>query len=148
MYIKVDNLEYPYSFDRLRADNPNTSFPAKMPDERLAEWGVSPVVPTTQPEAQYTYNVRENTPKLEGTVWKQVWVVEPASEVEIAGRTIDRWAEVRAERNMYLAECDWTQLPDAPLDTNAWRVYRQALRDITAQTDPYNIAWPEPPQMT
>jgi len=53
-----------------------------------------------------------------------------------------QWASVRAQRNTKLAQCDWTQLPDAPVDAAAWAVYRQALRDITTQDDPFNIEWP------
>lgn len=38
---------------------------------------------------------------------------------------------------------DWTQLANAPVDKTAWAVYRQALRDITEQADPFNITWPK-----
>ena len=56
------------------------------------------------------------------------------------------WALVRAERDKRLLSCDWTQLPDVPLATKeAWATYRQALRDITEQPDPFNITWPVPP---
>ena len=54
-----------------------------------------------------------------------------------------QWPMVRAERDAKLAASDWTQLPDVPLATKeAWAVYRQALRDITNQPDPFNITWP------
>lgn len=54
---------------------------------------------------------------------------------------------VRRERDKLLSASDWTQLPDVPLATKEkWAVYRQALRDITQQSDPFNIVWPEPPQ--
>lgn len=56
-----------------------------------------------------------------------------------------QWAAVRAERNAKLAACDWTQLSDAPVDSAAWAAYRQALRDITTQSDPFNITWPQEP---
>lgn len=56
-----------------------------------------------------------------------------------------KWAEVRADRNGRLLACDWTQLPDAPVDATPWATYRQALRDITTQPDPFNITWPEEP---
>jgi len=39
---------------------------------------------------------------------------------------------MRAIRNDLLAQSDWTQLPDAPCDTQAWATYRQALRDFPA----------------
>ena len=55
------------------------------------------------------------------------------------------WAAVRIERNAKLAASDWTQLPDAPVDAAAWAEYRQALRDVTDQADPFNIVWPTAP---
>lgn len=57
------------------------------------------------------------------------------------------WDTVKLERAKRLLATDWTQLPDVPLATKeAWSVYRQALRDITEQPDPFNIVWPTPPQ--
>ena len=51
-----------------------------------------------------------------------------------------------SSRNRQLSESDWTQLPDVPLSTaklDAWKVYRQALRDITDQPGyPGTIIWP------
>ena len=44
-----------------------------------------------------------------------------------------KWDFLRVNRNRMLAECDWTQLPDAPVDKAAWAGYRQALRDLPAQ---------------
>lgn len=56
------------------------------------------------------------------------------------------WEFVREKRSSKLQKCDWTQLPDVPIATkDAWAVYRQALRDITEQPDPFNIVWPTPP---
>lgn len=56
-----------------------------------------------------------------------------------------KWISIRQERNDRLLESDWTQLNDSPVDKNAWATYRQQLRDITLQTDPFNIDWPEKP---
>lgn len=65
-----------------------------------------------------------------------------------AGRQADAWVSIRLERNALLTASDWTQLPDAAL-TNVqaanWATYRQALRDITTQADPFNIVWPKAP---
>lgn len=58
------------------------------------------------------------------------------------------WRFVRAERDRRLSACDWVVArasergEPVPLD---WTVYRQALRDITDQSDPLAIRWPEPP---
>jgi len=60
----------------------------------------------------------------------------------------DNWSLVREERNDKLSKSDWTQLADSPL-TDAeklnWRTYRQALRDITNQSDSSNVTWPQEP---
>lgn len=56
------------------------------------------------------------------------------------------WDIVKQRRNQLLLASDWTQLPDVPLSTkNNWAIYRQALRDITTQSDPFNIVWPTSP---
>ena len=39
---------------------------------------------------------------------------------------------MRAVRNDLLAQSDWTQVADAPVDREAWATYRQALRDFPA----------------
>lgn len=70
---------------------------------------------------------------------------ESAFESEAAVRQLK---DVRSNRDALLAACDWTQLPDAPLtntQTADWASYRQALRDITTQSDPFNIEWPVAP---
>lgn len=48
------------------------------------------------------------------------------------------WEEVRTERDRLLAECDWTQVVDAPLSENEkelWAAYRQLLRDLPQRFD-------------
>ena len=50
---------------------------------------------------------------------------------------------VRKQRDDLLAETDWvggTDVPQAIKTT--WNTYRQALRDITTQTDPDSITLP------
>lgn len=62
-------------------------------------------------------------------------------------RTIEQlMGELRKERDHKLSASDWTQVPDAPVDQAAWAAYRQALRDLPANTtDPANPVWPTPP---
>ena len=53
--------------------------------------------------------------------------------------------ELRAERNRRLAETDYLALSDATLSEDM-RTYRQALRDLPANTsDPANPTWPVKP---
>lgn len=55
-------------------------------------------------------------------------------------------AEVRANRDSKLNECDWAMMPDAPTDKAAWSAYRQELRDIPDQPDfPHKVLWPVKP---
>jgi hypothetical protein len=56
------------------------------------------------------------------------------------------WKRLRKSRDKALAASDWTQVPDAPVDQAAWATYRQALRDLPANTeDPANPVWPIQP---
>ena len=60
-----------------------------------------------------------------------------------------QWVVVRERRNRKLRASDWSVLPDVPITAEKraeWETYRQALRDITTQPDPFNITWPTPPE--
>lgn len=57
---------------------------------------------------------------------------------------------LREERNVKLAETDWTQGNDSPLTDEKkteWATYRQALRDIMdSATSLDDVTWPEKPE--
>jgi hypothetical protein len=73
------------------------------------------------------------------------WTYNPPKTTDL-DQIENAWNSVRSERNRLLQNSDWTQLPDVPLTTKElWAAYRQSLRDITNQSDPFNIAWPIPP---
>ena len=55
-----------------------------------------------------------------------------------------RWEGVRNHRDGLLRETDWRASSDLTLSDD-WKNYRQALRDITTQSDPTNITWPTKP---
>jgi hypothetical protein len=55
-------------------------------------------------------------------------------------------ADLRSKRNQLLAETDYLGLPDLGGFTPEMAAYRQALRDLPANTtDPANPAWPVKP---
>ena len=146
MHIKLTNGQpQPYSIGQLRADNPQVSFPSTIPDATLAAYNVFPLTPTPQPVTDHTQRVTEGTPALIEGAWTQTWVVTDLSEAELAQVVADQWTRVRRDRNRLLADCDWTQLSDAPVDAAVWVAYRQLLRDITTQPDPFNLVWPTKP---
>ena len=55
-------------------------------------------------------------------------------------------ARMRRHRDRLLAESDWTQLEDAPVDRQAWADYRQALRNFPATWKPGpTVTFPDKP---
>ena len=60
-----------------------------------------------------------------------------------------QWEILRNQRTDKLLFCDWTQGNDTPLGSSKkteWATYRQALRDLPANTsDPKNPTWPSEP---
>jgi hypothetical protein len=63
-----------------------------------------------------------------------------------ASKDAEQAKSVRASRDEKLKGCDWTQVADAPVDKAVWATYRQALRDVTAQSGfPWTITWPDAP---
>jgi hypothetical protein len=51
-----------------------------------------------------------------------------------AGTPEEYFQSLKSIRSWMLAESDWTQNPDSPLDEQTkleWRIWRQAMRDIT-----------------
>jgi hypothetical protein len=147
MYLRIidETINYPYSIPQLRTSHPNVSFPANLSNELLAEWGMYVVTPTPMPN-DYTKNITEGTPVLTDGVYYQNWVQTNASDSEKELRLAIKWSEIRELRNQLLSECDWTQLGDvSETIKTSYQSYRQDLRDITNQSDPFSIVWPEKP---
>ena len=68
-----------------------------------------------------------------------------------------QWKEIRNRRDALLAQSDWTQNSDVPADVDAWKTYRQALRDMPGNVsdpgpvfrslgDGAHAAWPTKPE--
>jgi hypothetical protein len=85
------------------------------------------------------------------------WVVDTGAETVVndqaqadADALENSWANLRTERDSLLVSSDWTQAADSPLTDEAkteWAVYREALRDLPANTpDPANPTWPDAPE--
>jgi len=66
-----------------------------------------------------------------------------------ATKDTEQAKSVRQTRDDKLKECDWIVIKNLELNANipgAWEVYRQALRDIPAQSGfPWTITWPTQP---
>ena len=67
------------------------------------------------------------------------------TEADVLNR---QWQGIRSERDDLLAKTDWvvTRASETGVaETDAWKTYRQALRDITTQSNPWDITWPTEP---
>lgn len=126
---------------------PNTSFPASGPDPEFLVENSCMTVTVWKAYDQLTEKLASVAPYIEdGQVF--TIAVEPLTDSEIEANTESQWSKIRSQRDKLLANCDWTQLPDVPLleeDKQKWAAYRQELRDVTKQQDPYNIVWPVEP---
>ena len=74
---------------------------------------------------------------------------EEIAEVEAAlsaapSETEIKWRLIRTQRDEKLRETDWRASSDLTL-SDAWKNYRQALRDVPSQSDVDNISWPIEP---
>ena len=152
MYVKITNGTvdtYPYNIGQLRRDNPNTSFPKQIPEEMLNSYGVYRVVFSETPNYDArTQNVIQNSqPTLINFVWTLGYTILNKTVEEVQQYSDYISSQVRSDRNRLLAESDWTQIADAPINKSTWATYRQALRDITSQAGfPHNIVWPTKPE--
>ena len=71
-----------------------------------------------------------------------------ANDPSESEKTAQKWALVRAKRNIKLQETDWVVSKASETGvavSDDWKTYRQALRDVPTQSDPDNIAWPTEP---
>lgn len=95
-----------------------------------------------------------------GETWEDIYFFEsdiekpPKEEFEAKLQELidaQPWKELREERNKRIAQTDYLAIPDYPHPTpeakQAWLDYRQALRDLPANTeDPAAPVWPIAPE--
>ncbi len=127
-------------------DADNYCYARRLTEEQVEHFGVHKKQIVTPPyHDPATQSLDEGPALLIDGVWTQNYIVSDLSADESAAKVGAQWNIIRAERNKLLVESDWTQLPDAPVDAAAWATYRQALRDVTTQANPFTIVWPQGP---
>lgn len=139
--------QWPLTFDELKKAFPSVSFCLPIDEQALLELEVAVIHSSTKPSFNpTTHKLQEAAPIFEEGEWKQQWQVVALTSEEQAVVDTNQADMIRAGRNARLAQCDWTQLADSPVDSTAWATYRQALRDLPS-TDgwPHNITWPTEP---
>tara|TARA_B100000927_G_scaffold72412_1_gene57589 strand:+ start:1739 stop:2092 length:354 start_codon:yes stop_codon:yes gene_type:complete len=76
------------------------------------------------------------------------WTYDPVNKNFFKGNDY-KFKSIRIKRDQLLKDSDYTQLSDStyPSTQDAWKTYRQQLRDITkGVTDPDTIVFPEEPK--
>ena len=105
----------------------------------------SPVIPVTP---------GITLPVPDGLAWDIVKGVQEGDDVtlvadptKVQAKTDQAWLDVRAQQRDLLYKSDWTcSVTDYEVpNKDQWIQYRAALRDVTIQSDPFNIVWPTAP---
>ena len=102
LYIKTNSDGdpiYPYSPSQLRYDFPDTSFPAELPDERLADWGVFPVLQAEPPATGAGQVAEQVAPDLVDSAWTLQWAVRDRTIEELAAAKLALVEQVKARRD-------------------------------------------------
>ena len=125
---------------------PNTSLPNPLTESAINGLGGDIVFEGPQPAAtRYQIVVRQGVIQL-GDKWYTNYVTVDLSPEACTALDEQQASSVRITRNARLADCDWTQVADSPVDKTVWATYRQSLRDITSQPGfPWEITWPTSP---
>lgn len=150
--------EYFATDSALRGTLPDAPFPITL--EWMEANGIDSVFegPQASGGTVYQYSQFAGIEQAQDGKWYTKYILGPvftdvegktAAEQEAeyhARKDAEQGNAVRQTRNQRLANCDWTQLEDSPVDKAAWATYRQALRDISEQEGfPWTIQWPEQP---
>ena len=142
--------EYPIGAVEVRRRYPQVSFPSDLENGDFTEFGVATIHSVAQPSFDFrTERLEEGTPTFDGSQWNQNWDVVALTPEQQQQITDNKAGSIRADRNKRLADCDWSQLPDSPLDADtkaAWATYRGELRAVPEQAGfPWDVQWPSQP---
>ena len=149
---------------RVYAQSQGAHFGFELTEANIHLYGADPVFegPAATGGTVYQYSMYDGVEQVDGR-WQTKYILGPiftdttdqdgkvttAAENEAAYKATkdaEQAERVRNDRNAKLAECDWTQLADSPVDKTVWATYRQELRDITkAEGFPWTMTWPTKP---
>ena len=149
----------------IRKLNPNVSLPKVWNENVYEALGIDPVLETPKPDTTGDYRVvvRDGAEQDANGNWVQKWVERDMfSDTEEDGVTTtkaeheaayqarldaDKAKSIRSERDQKLKDTDWMGMSDVTMPDD-WATYRQALRDVPAQSGfPNTITWPTEPEV-
>jgi hypothetical protein len=151
MYAQVIDEEIVQIVDEqsLRELYPSTHFPSPIEQRHLEgfdNWYVVQDDPTT-PEYDFKTKKIEFVREWNAGAVVGYYKILNLTNAEKDALIESRWAQIRYHRDNTIISTDYLMMPDvfsSFSDSDKAKVisYRQALRDITNQEDPFNIAWP------
>jgi hypothetical protein len=129
-----------------RAMHSNTSMPQQLSETLINDLGADVVFEGPQPQpTRYQVGFADGLEQIDGKWYTKYSVADMGQEAK-AIKDAEQAEKTRSQRADKLKGSDWTQVADAPVDKAAWATYRQALRDITAQSGfPWDTQWPDAP---
>jgi hypothetical protein len=128
------------------AKYPNTSFPKPITNTTIESLGYTTILEGAQPTltAPYDSSVRDGIEQISGkwyTKYKKVTATgDDKTNIDTSAANNQRY-----NRNKKLEETDYLALSDVTM-SDAWKTYRQALRDIPKASGwPHSHTWPTKP---
>lgn len=152
LYVKFqgDHLLGILNERQLREELKHVSLPKIITDESINFLGYALLPPKPiNPDLKETFELQHNvTAVKEDGTWKRMLNLVSVPVPDRERRKLNKEKNIRAKRDILLAQSDWTQLKDiTPEMSSLWEEYRQKLRDITDQPEyPFFVIWPLTPK--
>ena len=171
-YINASDLSspvFPYTLDRLRKDNPGTSFPKQPGGVLLADYNVYPVsIADAPPYDRNTERLVQAEPALVNGKWVRGWTVVSFTVDELAQRRAAMVERVKREaskrilniapaykqRNMLARSVEFLRIGEANLtqeqrdEVLAMELIWETIQIIRARSDAIESMQPIPPDYT
>jgi len=125
----------------------NTSFSAFGPSDEFLADNNAVKVNVFKDHDRATQKLVPADPYIEDG-WCYTVTVADKTEEEISADVAAKAAQIRAQRDRLLADSDWTQILDAPVNRTEWAAYRQALRDLPQAEGFPDVSLPAMPGST
>jgi hypothetical protein len=121
-----------------------------LPGESLIELGWYPVVTDSIPLYNSATQYLATQYIVEESQVREAFEIVDYTTEEIQESINTAWMQLRIERDRFLAESDWTELPSVRKNRSEewaaeWDQYRQQLRDITKTVSIHSVVWPKKP---
>lgn len=144
VYVSGSSLEWPVSKKQIerRIETGSTEFNSELLESH-GYYELNKLMPISHSEEE-TYDM-DTTPYKSGSAYYLGYTIRNKTEEELDIHYKHQWITIRKKRLKLLEETDYMGNNDYPI-TNEWRDYRQSLRDITEQGNPFNIVWPNKPE--